>query len=126
METVRLRAWPSAMSRAAPVAWTEEGRAVFETYEAVSEWATGADVSLAPFFEEKTAKSAFTGEEDTVVHLPAMALVEYRDGEVVHVAPHTDGQRTLAVDDRIDALAPELADGAVPTTVPGVVGDGDG
>lgn len=72
-----------------------------ETFE---EWADRADRRLEPFFRRRTVQSAITGESREVWRLPTIALAEFADGDLLHVAPCNDGRRTIDVFDRLERL----------------------
>lgn len=102
-----VRMWGKKMRRSSAAAYTEEGRVVFDRVEEFREWAAGEGRSLEPFFEERTERCEFTDEEDGVVVLPSVALAEYRDDDLVHLAPHVDGDERVTVRERIEALRGE-------------------
>lgn len=72
--------------------------------DAFETWATRTGRDLEPFFRTRHVESAFTGDSATVCRLPTLALAEYRDGTLAHVAPSCDGDRTVAVLDRLESL----------------------
>jgi len=109
LSDLTVRMWGKQMRRSSPAAYTEEGKVVFDRVDRFTEWAEETDRSLEPFFEERDHHSEFTGESDTSVVLPAVALAEYRDDDLVHLAPHTDGDRQVTVEERIAALADDAA-----------------
>lgn len=76
-------------------------RAVLESFE---RWADRAGRSLEPCFRTRRAESAITGESTVVCRPPTVALAEYHDGELVHVAPSRVGERMVGIEDRLDAL----------------------
>lgn len=82
---------------------TDPGRAILARIDAFREWADRADVSLNAL-EVRSVESAIVEESYSVVVLPAMALAEYRGGDLVHVAPHEAGGRTTSVTDRLAEL----------------------
>ncbi|APW97846.1 hypothetical protein CHINAEXTREME_08660 [Halobiforma lacisalsi AJ5] len=72
--------------------------------DAFEEWANRTDRRLKPFFRPRTVESTITGESREVWRLPTIALAEFVDGDLIHVAPCTDGRRTIDVFDRLEAL----------------------
>jgi hypothetical protein len=111
-----VRMWGKKLRRSSAATYTEEGQVVVERFETFREWAAAEDRSLTPFFEERAESCEFTGESDDVIVLPSVALAEFRDGDLVHLAPHVDGDRRVSVEDRIDELR-EAAPADAPTTV---------
>lgn len=112
-----VRMWGKKMRRSSAAAYTEEGQVVFDRFEEFREWAAGEGRSLEPFFEERTERCEFTDEEDGVVVLPSVALAEYRDDELVHLAPHADGEERVSVRERIEQLRGEADEEAARTVV---------
>lgn len=112
-----VRMWGKQMRRSSAAAYTEEGKVVFDRVDEFAAWADEHDRSLEPFFEERHHHCEFTGESDTSVVLPALALAEYRDDELVHLAPHTDGDDRTTVGDRIAELDDDRAADPAPQPV---------
>lgn len=71
---------------------------------AFEEWADRNGRDLEPFFRRRQVESTITGERHDVYRLPTVALAEFDDRGLVHVAPCRDGDRTIDVFDRFDAL----------------------
>lgn len=80
-------------------------RPVRATLEAFERWADRAGRSLEPCFRTRRAESTITGESTVVCRPPTVALAEYHDGELAHVAPSRIGERLIEIEDRLDALA---------------------
>ncbi|WP_276254433.1 HTH domain-containing protein [Halomontanus rarus] len=76
-------------------------RAILESFE---RWADRTGRSLEPCFRTRRAESAITGESTVVCRPPTVALAEYHDGELAHVAPSRVGERVVGIEDRLDAL----------------------
>ncbi|MEY7851299.1 HTH domain-containing protein [Natrarchaeobius sp. A-rgal3] len=72
--------------------------------EAFESWAARTGRRLEPFFRRSRCESTITGERHDVHRLPTIAIAEFEDGELVHVAPCVDDDRTIDVFDRFDAL----------------------
>jgi hypothetical protein len=89
---------------ASAAARTAVGRRALDEFEQFRGWAERNDRSLDRFFEIRTVDSAFTGERYQALSFPAITLAEYVDGELRHVAPHTDGSTSTTVSDRLDRL----------------------
>lgn len=81
--------------------------------ESFEQWAHRTGHSLTPFFRTRQVHSSITGDRYEVRRLPTVALAEFEDDELVHVAPCRDGDRTIDVFDRLDALADEATDSVV-------------
>lgn len=105
LESVRIGSWGKVVRREPRVGSVPQVRAVNERLDAFETWADRADRSIEPYFRTKRIDSTFTQEDYTVCHLPTVALAEYVDGKLVHVAPCRDGERPVEVEDRLDALA---------------------
>ncbi|AXR82859.1 hypothetical protein AArcMg_2870 [Natrarchaeobaculum sulfurireducens] len=71
---------------------------------AFEEWAGRTDRDLEPFFRRRQVESTITGERHDVYRLPTIALAEFDERGLVHVAPCRDGDRTIDVFDRFDTL----------------------
>ncbi|WP_337652343.1 HTH domain-containing protein [Halomontanus rarus] len=76
-------------------------RAILESFE---RWADRTGRSLEPCFRTRRAESTITGESTVVCRPPTVALAEYHDGELAHVAPSRVGERVVGIEDRLDAL----------------------
>jgi len=85
---------------------TPMGRAILDRVAELRSWADDRDVTMVPFFESRDVTSEMTGESYTAMRLPVSCLAEYVDGELVHVAPYTDGTAVHSVDDRLAHLEP--------------------
>lgn len=100
----QLRIWGEAVRPDGPTSRTETARFVLGRVAAFREWADAAGVSLDPFLVEQTVDCVFTDEHCRVVSLPALALAEYEDGTLRHVAPHTTDDGQCTVIERLDTL----------------------
>jgi hypothetical protein len=119
--------WGDGLPLSAPGARTGPGRRARRAYERFREWAAATDRSIDGAFERRTSDSVLTGEHYEVVRFPAMALAEYAEGELRHVAPCTvDGERRT-VEGRLDALArgPPAATGSDEPPHVGLQANGD-
>jgi hypothetical protein len=74
-------------------------------YSEFADWARRARVSLAPFFDTRECYSTTTGEKETQLVLPTMALAVYEDDELVRVAPHANAGSTESVTDCVELLS---------------------
>jgi len=113
-----VRMWGKGMRRSSAAAYTEEGQVVFDRFDEFRSWAAETGRSLAPFFEEREESCEFTDETDSTIVLPSMALAEFGDDELLHLAPHTDGDSQVTVEERIDQLADEAPGEGVRQPVP--------
>jgi len=82
-------------------------RTIERRLTAFEEWADRTDRDLEPFFRRRQLESTITGECHDVYRLPTVALAEFDDRGLVHVAPCRDGDRTIDVFDRFDTLLAE-------------------
>lgn len=94
-------------------------RAVLESFE---RWADRTGRSLEPCFRTRRAESAITGESTVVCRPPTVALAEYHDGELAHVAPSRVDDRVIEIEDRLESLATGRGSG---TESAGDGGDGE-
>lgn len=96
-----VHSWPRAVSL--PLAdRTDDG--IPGTVRTFERWAVRHDVRLRPPFGVRRTRSAITGETDELLVLPVVFLAA-RDDDLVWVAPATDGESTVTVDDALDAVA---------------------
>lgn len=90
--------------------WPDEIRLTADTeetdvrthYRQFQAWAESEGVSLEPAFARRERTTLVSDDSDTVLVLPLLCLAIYDDGELVSVAPHTDGTTPYTV---MDALA---------------------
>lgn len=97
--------WGARVAFDSASARTDAGERALERYERFRRWAVENDRSIRPGFELRSVDVRTTGESYTAVVFPALALAEYVDGEVEHVAPCTEGDRRHTLRDRLDDLA---------------------
>ncbi|MGB9932173.1 HTH domain-containing protein [Haloarcula amylolytica] len=76
-----------------------------DLYNEFADWARGAGVCLAPFFDTRLCYSSTTGEKRRELVMPAVCLAVYEDGDLVQVAPFADAGRTESVEECIEELA---------------------
>jgi len=86
---------------------TGPGRFVLDRLAAFERWGEHNDVEVT--FEREMVCSAITGAERETVRLPATALAEFRDGDLVFVAPCVDDGVPYAAVDRLDDFAADRA-----------------
>lgn len=105
LSELSVRSWGREAGLARTATRAPETRIVLDRVASFRAWAGRSGHSLAPFFRTREREATVTGEAYTAQVLPVRALVEYRDGEVVHVAPSIDpGGDPVDVRDRIDTL----------------------
>lgn len=71
-------------------------------------WAAETDARLVGV--EKKRTGTLVDDLETVWTLPALALAEYDDGELVHVTPHERDGAVHTVDDRLGTLVEPVDD----------------
>jgi len=78
--------------------------------ETLERWATDNGCTLAPAFDRRNRRSAFTGD-DSVVTLPVACVACWEDGELVGVYPHAGPCGHCTVADGIDRIEAALRSG---------------
>lgn len=86
---------------------TEAAERALSTYRMFTEWAEENGRSVRSFFQEESVESDLTGESYRAVVFPTVILAEYVDGELLFVAPSTDGERICTPIDRLEELDPD-------------------
>lgn len=81
------------------------GQHAIDTVGQFRTWAEANDVSILPFFDERTSHSKITGETYSEIVFPMMCLAVYRDDDLVGVYPHADGDSVRTVPDFLASLA---------------------
>lgn len=79
---------------------------------AFERWADHTGHCLEPFFRQRQITSTITDDTYHICRLPTLALAEYEDDELVHVAPCQAGEETITVDERLEHLASDVPDDA--------------
>lgn len=97
----------SAETRTAPA------ERALSTYRTFTEWADRNGRSVRSFFNEQSVESDLTGESYRAVVFPTVTLAEYADGDLLFVAPSSDGEHICTPTDRLEELDPEREGGAV-------------
>lgn len=105
IDGLSIRIWGEEVALSTTAVETDRGRDILQRVGAFREWAAHNDVSLSPFFESREKTSRITGEEYATLRLPTLVMVEYADGDVVHVAPHEGDSGVYTVEDRLASLA---------------------
>jgi hypothetical protein len=84
---------------------TAEGRHLLERLSMFEQWEREADASLDAFDWQHPVTNIVSDESVNVITLPTLALAEYVDGDLRHVAPCRRDGRVYRVTDRISRLA---------------------
>ncbi|WP_276272608.1 HTH domain-containing protein [Haloarcula litorea] len=96
--------WGKQVAPESAAANTEEGRYVLNRVAEFKQWALSNNVSLESFYQTTTVESEVTdGAYDAMV-LPVMGLAEYNEGELIHVAPCTEGDVVHTIMDRLERI----------------------
>ncbi len=104
IEGLSVIVWGKQLSRTSAAAHTEEGRYILNRVAEFKSWALSNNVSLESFYQTTDVESEVTDESYTAITLPVMGLAEYHDGELVHVAPCTEGEVVHTIVERLDRL----------------------
>lgn len=85
---------------------TATGRQLYRLLGTFERWADQPGRTIRPFFETRTRGFATTepGRENQVLSLPAFALAEYHDGQLVWLSPHSRADSSHTVDDHLEAI----------------------
>jgi hypothetical protein len=97
------RTWPHLVS----VDDEYGGEEVVETFYRFTEWAEAAGVRIDPPWSVKSYHCQFTGERDVRIHVPFLVLAVMSEEGVECVYPYHDDERTIGVEEGLDALAEE-------------------
>lgn len=84
---------------------TANGRQLLDRLRAFQHWERDADAQLPAFDWQHSVTNLATDRSCTVIALPTMALAEYVDGTLSHVAPCRRDGTCYSVADRVAALA---------------------
>jgi hypothetical protein len=96
--------WGKQIARDSAGAHTEEGRYILNRVAEFKQWALSNNVSLESFYQKGTVENETSDETYEAITLPVMGLAEYEDGELVHVAPCTEGETVHTITDRLDRI----------------------
>jgi hypothetical protein len=101
-----VRVWGDRIRRASAVARTVDGQHVQDRLARMEQWADRAGYSLDGIYREVDHECTITDESWTEVRFPQIALAEFVDDELVHLAPaYEDGDGDLVeVADRLADL----------------------
>jgi len=101
--------WGREVALSTTAARTDAGQSVLARVAEAREWADDRGLCVDPFFETREVASTLTGEAYTALVLPVACLLEYREGELRHVAPYTTDSAVHSVADRVRTLAESTA-----------------
>lgn len=104
IDSASIRIWGQTFERSERARRVPHLERIETTLEDFEVWADRTGRSLEPFFRTQHVESTITDDEADVCRLPTLALAEYRDEEVRHLAPSTDGEWTISVLERLEAL----------------------
>ena len=104
VDSVSVRVWGRTFERTERTRRVPHLEGIAQRLERFEEWAERTGRSLEPFFRTHHVESKITGDAADVCRLPTLALAEYREDELVHLAPSSEGERTVTVTERLEAL----------------------
>jgi hypothetical protein len=81
-------AWAHTLDANADDQWCQEARSMYARFWS---WAKKHDRTLEPAFGTRTVRSLVDDETHDVITFPVLCIAVYVDGELVEVAPTTDG-----------------------------------
>lgn len=110
------RVWGKRVCTSDPGAF---GNEAIETVGQFRAWAERNDVSILPFFDERTNRSKITGEEHSEIVFPVMCAALYRDGDLAGVYPHAADDSVVTIRDLLASLSPEGSENSGPSEKPG-------
>lgn len=109
LDTLSVETWPAAVPVDRERLLGSHERTIHERLRAFEQWADREGRDLGPAFEERAVGNAYVETPiERVWTLPAVALAEYREGELVRVTPSV-GEETLdTVEEHLeDLLVPD-------------------
>lgn len=100
VDDVVVRSWPDT------VRLDDDGphREVVEEFRRFDDWADHRGVTVRPPFETRTRASMVEADGVDVLVTPVLCLAVYREGRLVSVFPHSDGETTYSVERALDRL----------------------
>lgn len=114
VETIEVGVWGKEVEQTRHTSRIPQLQRIEKRLEAFESWAARTDRRLEPFFRNTHVESTITGESHDVWRLPTIALAEFDgDDQLLHVAPCRDGEQTIDVFDRFDALVDDDPDRAL-------------
>ncbi|WP_267639400.1 HTH domain-containing protein [Haloarchaeobius amylolyticus] len=103
-DDVAARLWGKRVGLSTMAARTEEGTEILDRVTDFRTWAERNDATIDQFFEKRMMDSQLVNESYLVQELPTLALAEYENGEVVHVAPCIIDGTLQTVEDRVATI----------------------
>lgn len=100
---VEVERWGRVVDRSDALETAFDGLA--DTVDAFVRWAERAGRSLDPFFRTRRFEETLLTDACEIRRLPTVALAEYVDGDLVHVAPSRSADRVVDVVSRLEPLA---------------------
>lgn len=95
--------WPRAVSL--PLSDRTGHGGITGTVRSFEQWAASRGLRICPPFEVRPYRSSITGETDDLLVLPVLCLAAHRADDLVWMAPVTDGERVVTVEDALAAVA---------------------
>lgn len=101
-----VRVWGDRIRHASATARTVDGRHVQDRLARIERWAERDGYSLDGIYREVECECSITDESWTEVRFPEIALAEFVEDELVHLAPahDADADEPVGVLDRLDDL----------------------
>ncbi|MFD1514971.1 HTH domain-containing protein [Halomarina rubra] len=102
-----VRVWGDRICRSSACARTADGKHVQDRLARVERWAEREGRSLDGIYREVECESTITDESWVEVRFPEIALAEFEEDELVHLAPShdVDADELIRVTDRLADLA---------------------
>lgn len=113
IESFSVIVWGKQIARESAGARTEEGEYILNRVAEFKQWALSNNMSLESFYQKQTVANETSDREIDTITLPVMGLAEYQEGELVHVAPCTEGETVHTITERLEQLErgePAVAD----------------
>jgi hypothetical protein len=107
IDSLSVHVWGEAVSLSSPLGETQRAESILERVSAFRQWANTNGVSLDCAFQHAETDCAMTGQSETTLRLPTVAMAEYADGQLQHVTPH-ENDGVERVTDRVDTLAADV------------------
>jgi len=98
----RIHPWPRAISLDLMNEIEEDE--IHEVVRSFETWAAQHDRHISPPFDIHPTHSAITGESDELLVLPVICIAAYDAGDLVGVAPSSDGKSVRTVEDALNAI----------------------
>ncbi|WP_439026265.1 HTH domain-containing protein [Haloarchaeobius sp. DT45] len=106
-DDVSARLWGKRVGLSTMAARTKEGTEILDRVADFRAWADRTGAEVEQFFPERMMDSQLVEESYLVQELPTLALVEYEDGDIVHVSPCIVDGSLQTVEDRVATIEAE-------------------